>query len=471
MALRDLYIDRLRTAMTALVILHHTAITYGGSGGWFYREVETSGHPSSLLLTMFCATNQAYFMGIFFLLAGYFTPASLERKGFARFMGDRYLRLGLPLLGFALLLGPLTVAMVNSAQGGGFWPCIAALWRERAFIYGPLWFAQALLIFSLGYGLWRAFFGLPPIVSQRASNPWSSLGWWLLNIPGIALIIFSIRLLVPLRVIFGPSMVAIKIAFHERGLLPMFVSLWHERDLFTGSLWIAAALLIFILYFLPWRRICGLRKSDPYESGQSQPALPAWPAWLCGALIVGAAAVAIREVAPLDIGLFGFFASYIFLFIVGVKAKSRNWLAQLSWKGARAWIVIACIAWPLLPIGIALAIKQIGLGKANFSGGLTWPAIFYALWEPFVAWGVIAFLLLWFRAHLNQPSAFGTWLGRRAYAVYIIHPPVLVGISLLLHGWAAPALVKFGVVGPLACVACWLAADPLVRLPGVRRVI
>jgi hypothetical protein len=230
MAQRELYIDRLRTAMTALVILHHTAITYGGSGGWFYREVETSAHPSSLLLTLFCATNQSYFMGIFFLLAGYFTPASLQRKGFARFMGDRFLRLGLPLLGFALLLGPLTVAMVNSAQGGGFWPCIATLWRERAFLYGPLWFAQALLIFSLGYGAWRAMFGPPPMVTLRPSNPWSSLGWWLLNIPGLALIIFSIRLLVPLRVIFGPSIVALKTAFHARGLLPKFVLLWRERE-------------------------------------------------------------------------------------------------------------------------------------------------------------------------------------------------------------------------------------------------
>jgi peptidoglycan/LPS O-acetylase OafA/YrhL len=93
------------------------------------------------------------------------------------------------------------------------------------------------------------------------------------------------------------------------------------------------------------------------------------------------------------------------------------------------------------------------------------------LWEPFVAWGLIAAWLLWFRARMNQPSGLWTWLGRRAYAVYIIHPLVVVGISLLLHGWVAPALVKFGVVGSLACVGCWLAADPLVRLPGVRRIV
>jgi hypothetical protein len=72
---------------------------------------------------------------------------------------------------------------------------------------------------------------------------------------------------------------------------------------------------------------------------------------------------------------------------------------------------------------------------------------------------------------VTRPSATWEWLGRRAYAVYIIHPPVLVGISLPLHGWVAPALAKFAVVGALTCIATWLLADPLVRLPEVRRVV
>src|SRR5580693_4824172 len=116
---RDLYIDRLRSVMTALVIFHHTAITYGGPGSWFWTELKPSGAPSSRLLALFVSTNQAYFMGFFFLLAGYYTPASLENKGYARFILDRLLRLGLPLLAFGLLLGPATAGIVNYAEGDG----------------------------------------------------------------------------------------------------------------------------------------------------------------------------------------------------------------------------------------------------------------------------------------------------------------------------------------------------------------
>jgi hypothetical protein len=48
---------------------------------------------------------------------------------------------------------------------------------------------------------------------------------------------------------------------------------------------------------------------------------------------------------------------------------------------------------------------------------------------------------------------------------------VLVGLALLLHGWVAPALVKFAIVGLAASIGTWLIADPLVRLPGVKRVV
>lgn len=374
MAQRDLYIDRLRAVMTALVVLHHTAITYGGSGGWFYREVETSARPSSLLLTMFCATNQAYFMGFFFLLAGYFTPAALERKGHARFIADRFLRLGLPLLVFGLLLGPLTAAMVNFARGDGFWSCIAWLWSHKQFINGPLWFTQALLIFSLGYCAWRAVLGSPLVQIERTEKPLPGYLWWLLSAVGVGAVALAIRQFVP-----------------------------------TGQ------------------NVIGLQ--------------------------------------------LGYFSSYVFLFSLGIAAWRYDWLRQLTWSRARPWIFTLIVAWPALPVGIFLAIKMYGPGKSNFSGGLSWPAILYAFWEPFVAWGLIALWLLIFRAHMNQPSALWTWLNRRAYAVYIIHPVVLVGASLLLRGWVAPALVKWGVVGTLACIACWLVADPLVRLPGVRRVV
>ena len=122
----DFYIDRLRSVMTILVILHHTAITYGAMGGWFWHELQPSRTPSSILLILFCTTNQACFMGFFFLLAGYFTPASLDRKGYRQFILDRFIRLGIPILAFDFSLAPLPprLSQPQRAMASGLrsWP-------------------------------------------------------------------------------------------------------------------------------------------------------------------------------------------------------------------------------------------------------------------------------------------------------------------------------------------------------------
>jgi hypothetical protein len=285
-------------------------------------------------------------------------------------------RLGLPLLFFIFVLGPLTVAMNEVAGGDSFWGTIVWLWNHHRIINGPLWFAQALLIFSLCYCLWRAWVlrTAVPALSERMPRPIPGFFWW----------IFS-------------------------------------------------------------------------------------------AFLVGAVALAIRQYVPTGKNVFGlqlgYFSSYIFLFFLGIVARRRDWLNLLSWRHAWRPALISMLTWPVLWVVCFLWQKDHPMAHLELSGGLSLPAITYAFWEPFFAWGVIAALLLIFRRWLNAPSALGSWLGRRAYAVYVVHPPVLVGMTILFHPWAAPALVKFGVVGVFSCIACWLLADPLVRLPVLRRIL
>ena len=97
-SMRNAGFDLLRGYMTVLVLFHHAAITYGAIGGWYYHEVKPAASLQGTLLVLFCTTNQAYFMGLFFLIAGYFTPSAIARKGSRRYLADRALRLGLPLL-------------------------------------------------------------------------------------------------------------------------------------------------------------------------------------------------------------------------------------------------------------------------------------------------------------------------------------------------------------------------------------
>jgi hypothetical protein len=129
------------------------------------------------------------------------------------------------------------------------------------------------------------------------------------------------------------------------------------------------------------------------------------------------------------------------------------------------------VVWILMPIHLSLDHTPDTFASVSFAHGIAWAAIFWAMWEPFVAWGFIAAFLLLFRYYVNTKTPLWSWLDRRAYTAYIIHPVVLVGTALLLRPWGAPALVKWASTGTLAVVGCWLIADPLVRTPGLRRIL
>jgi fucose 4-O-acetylase-like acetyltransferase len=79
-----------------LVIFHHAALAFGGSGSWAIKDPAVDD-ISPIFLVFFNAVNQTYFMSAFFLLAGYFTPRSFDTKGYQQFLKDRVIRLGIPI--------------------------------------------------------------------------------------------------------------------------------------------------------------------------------------------------------------------------------------------------------------------------------------------------------------------------------------------------------------------------------------
>jgi fucose 4-O-acetylase-like acetyltransferase len=93
------YIDNLKVGLITLVVLQHALITYGVEGRWYYAQKTT--HIGAIIpMTLLAVINQSFFMGFFFFLSAYFIPGSYNKKGAARFVKDRLLRLGIPLVLF-----------------------------------------------------------------------------------------------------------------------------------------------------------------------------------------------------------------------------------------------------------------------------------------------------------------------------------------------------------------------------------
>ena len=186
------FVDHLRVALICLVVLHHIVVTYSGLPLWYYIEEPTS--PAvGLGLTIFLLVDQAWFMGAFFLLSGYFTPSSYERKGTRAFLRDRLIRLGVPLVVFYFVLQP--ILLLPAYDGGSL-----AHWYLSAIGSGPLWFVLVLLILDTAYALTRGVARRRPArVNRDVAQP-APLAYWMVVGTALALglVTYLWRIVVPI---------------------------------------------------------------------------------------------------------------------------------------------------------------------------------------------------------------------------------------------------------------------------------
>ncbi len=163
---RLVFVDNIRIFLIILVIAHHVGQAYGDTGGWWaYQNAKRINY-----LGLFFTVNRSFFMSLFFMISGYFMPASFDRKGTGDFLHDRLWRFGIPLLFFFLLVIPVEHYAyflnfrpygdisfpnyyLNYYFGLGIMPgdWSGPAWPEMNF--GHLWFIEHLLVFAFGYAL------------------------------------------------------------------------------------------------------------------------------------------------------------------------------------------------------------------------------------------------------------------------------------------------------------------------------
>ncbi|PDP88103.1 acyltransferase [Glycomyces fuscus] len=373
------HVDNLRVALTVLVVLHHAAVTYGNIPVWYYAE--PAQDPSGGLLDLFVVINQTYFMGLFFLVAGYFVPGAADRRGAGGLVRERLVRLGAPLLLFVLLVRPLITAHLyapaaEEAAAGGtelpYW-----LFYVISFDPGPMWFVEVLLVFSLAYVAVRG-------LRERRSR--GAAGAPVASLPAPT----------------GPL----------RWLWPVLG--------FTLALTLAS---------FAWRYLA--------------PA-PYWP-------VVGLP-------SP------GYVPQYAALFTVGVFAYRGDWLTRLP--GAAGVFGAALAASGLL----AASGTMLALGEAALTPG-TWQALAQTAAETCLAVGMVLALTVFFRRFADRSHRVTRWLSDNAFAVYFLHPLVLVVLGMALSGWEASAVVKFLGLSAIAVPVCWALAAAVRALPGARRIL
>ncbi len=140
---RNAALDRARTFLTLVVLVHHAVIPYT-----YFGHTD----PKSWLgFDAIVLATDSFFMAMFFFLSGLFVWPSLAHKAPRIFFRERLLRLGLPFAIAAFTVIPIAYYAIALRQQPdlGF----SAFWWKTITVgpwpSGPVWFVWVLLAFDL----------------------------------------------------------------------------------------------------------------------------------------------------------------------------------------------------------------------------------------------------------------------------------------------------------------------------------
>ncbi|MCU0507357.1 MAG: acyltransferase family protein [Anaerolineae bacterium] len=171
---RLFFFDNLRIVAMALVIMQHVGQVYGPTEGvWMIPpQAETA-----FILDPFFTVNRSFGMSLFFMIAGYFAVLSCDKKGPRPFLKDRAVRLGIPLLGWAVFMALVQIFLMPTPATGNRlgipWPVEVA----------HMWFVELLLIFCAVYAVARMLLPARPAPARDSRVP-----------PGWAIVLFALGL-------------------------------------------------------------------------------------------------------------------------------------------------------------------------------------------------------------------------------------------------------------------------------------
>lgn len=153
----SLALDNLRAFVILLVLSFHSALAYlrflpaapfrFDSPPYRWSAFPIVDGRRWLGFDLFCAWQDVFLMTLFYFLSGLFVRPGLERRGAARFLEERLLRLGVPFAAVTGLLMPATLYPTYRQTAAD--PGLAAYRRQwRALPFwpcGPMWFLWLLL--------------------------------------------------------------------------------------------------------------------------------------------------------------------------------------------------------------------------------------------------------------------------------------------------------------------------------------
>jgi len=226
-----------------------------------------------------------------------------------------------------------------------------------------------------------------------------------------------------------------------------------------GPMWFLFVLLILTAIYSLWREITKADSVQQYIPKEFP--IPRYLYLLLFAIGLGFVTYLIRIVFSIDNRPFGipvaFMAQYLMMFAVGVIAVRYGWFEKMTKKHVKAWSITMAAVFVLFYL-YAFLFVGMDADFSVFMGGTSVAALFWVVAESIICVGMIFVLIPVFHAKFNHQGTLLKNLSDSAFYMYLIHPPILVLISLAFASAALIPVVKFIIVFLLTVILCYLAS-------------
>jgi len=251
--------------------------------------------------------------------------------------------------------------------------------------------------------------------------------------------------------------------YHENNLIENYIqyikNLWWIGA--TGPLWYVQTLLIFCTFYVIFKKFSNIIKVIKINSFGI----------IFTIILTGIIAFLIRLVFPIGSSFynlqFGYFSSYIVMFIAGIIVGENNLLDGITNEKNINWLKYSLIAgiplWAIIMVfGGALE------GRMDFEGGFNWQSFAFSTWEALTAIGFSIGIIVLFKKKVNIDNKITGLIRDNSFSIYFFHAPIMVTISLILKNWMINPLLKFLIVLLLTYIATLIFSHCLRKVKPMR---
>ena len=162
------------------------------------------------------------------------------------------------------------------------------------------------------------------------------------------------------------------------------------------------------------------------------------------------------------------------MFLLGIISYQKNIFDKIDYSMGKKWFLAAfgvgIPLWSFILVSRATGNEAVDRTLLTTFGGMNLISLLFTFWETFFCVAVIISLIGIFKELCNGQNSFLKFLSQNAFGVYVFHPPILIGVALLLQNLTLPAILKAPLVAALTLSVTFVFVRVLRFIPALQKI-